>query len=85
MKTITYGPVTKAHLADASLFSGIEPTEFITDATIPVDPMVGGEAGVRQQHWRMVINAAALICIGENEHLLQAAEKFNLLIYQVDR
>ena len=84
MKTILYGPVTKEHLADASLFAGIEPTEYVTDKTIPVDPMVGGEAGVRQQHWRMVLNADALICVGENPHLVQAAEKFHLLVHHVE-
>ena len=96
MKTILYGPVTDAHLADASLFSGIEPTEYIAGGVpippcsqrattvIPVDPMVHGEAGERQQHWRMAINADALICIGGNEHLVHAAERFNLPIYQVD-
>ena len=83
MKTILYGPVTEDHLADASLFSGIEPTEFITEKTIPVDPKVGGEAGERQQHWRMVINADALVCVGANEHLVHAANRFNLLVYQV--
>lgn len=96
MKTAIYGPVTEQHLADASLFAGIEPTEFVTDArsvppfsqratlAIPVDPKVGGEAGLRQQHWRMVIRADALICVGENEHLCHAATRHGLLVYQVD-
>ena len=96
MKTILYGPVTDAHLADAALFAGIEPTEYITGSktapqcsqrpatVIPVEPLVGGEAGERQQHWRMAINAEALICVGYNEHLLHAASRFNLLVHQVD-
>lgn len=95
MKTILYGPVTDAHLADAALFSGIEPTEYIVGKTTPpvarrpttaieVDPMVHGEAGDRQQHWRMAINADALICVGENEHLVHAAERFKLPVYQVE-
>ena len=96
MKTILHGPVTEQHLADASLFAGIEPTEYITGTkncppcsqrpttVIPVEPLVHGEAGDRQQHWRMAINADALICVGENEHLVHAAERFGLPIYQVE-
>ena len=82
MTTILWGNPTAEHLADAALFSGIEVTEQVTEKTIPVDPMVGGEAGVRQQHWRMALNADALICVGENEHLVQAAESLKLLVYQ---
>jgi hypothetical protein len=96
VKTILYGPVTKAHLADAALFAGIEPTEFVTGGTptppfsqrpttvIPVDPMVHGEAGERQQHWRMAINADALVCVGQNDHLVHAANSFKLPVYQTD-
>lgn len=96
MKTILYGPVTKAHLADAALFAGIEPTEFVVGGAatlqlgqrpatvIPVDPMVGGEAGERQQHWRMAINGDALVCVGQNDHLVHAANSFKLPVYQTD-
>ena len=82
MRTILWGNPTAEQLADAALFSGIEVTEQVTEKTIPVDPMVGGEAGVRQQHWRMALNADALICVGENEHLVRAAESLKLLVYQ---
>lgn len=96
VRTILYGPVTKAHLDDASLFSGIQPTEFVTDGSrnppasnlstlvVPVDPMVPGEAGERQKHWRMVLNADALVCVEENSHLVYAAEKFGCVVYQPD-
>lgn len=82
MKTIIYGKPTAEDLGNASLFSGIDVTERVTTRTFPVDPMVCGEGGVRQQHWRMALNAEALICIGQNDHLVHAATTFNLPIYQ---
>lgn len=93
MKTVLYGGVTLQHLADAALFSGIEPTAYITNGetplphgllpvqVIPPDPMTG-EAAPRQNHWRMVIQGDALICIGGNEHLVYAAETHGLLVYE---
>lgn len=93
MKTILYGPVTEAHLADASLFSGIDPTAFVTNGarkppatalpveTIPVCPLVGDNAGELQNHWRLVLAADALILVGQNAHLLHAAGRYSLQVY----
>lgn len=93
MKTILYGPVTEAHLVDASLFSGIDPTAFVIDGTrkppattlpvetIPVCPLVGDSAGELQNHWRLVLAADALILVGQNDHLLHAAGRYSLAIY----
>lgn len=97
MKTILYGPVTEAHLADASLFSGIDPTAFVTNGTrkppatalpvetIPVCPLVGDTAGELQNHWRLVLAADALICVGENPHLIECAERYGLPIYEASQ
>ena len=92
MKTVLYGKVTAQHLLDAALFSGIEPSSFITNGTtkppnglpcavIPPDPMTG-DAAPRQNHWRMVIQGEALVCVGGNEHLVRAAESHGLLVYE---
>lgn len=94
MKTILHGQVTEQHLADAALFAGIEPTSYITNGAtsppvsqratdvIPPDPMVG-DAAERQNHWRMVLRADALVCVGKNEHLVRSAESVGLLVYEV--
>lgn len=96
MKTVLYGRVTESHLADASLFCGIAPTEFITNGSsapptskhetsvIRPDPMVG-DCAAAQNHWRMVLHADALICVGKNDHLMRVAETIGLIVYQVDR
>ncbi|WP_315127184.1 hypothetical protein [Comamonas antarctica] len=97
MKTILYGRVTEEHLASASLFAGIEPTEFITNGrikppagrdlpttVIPPEPLVPGEPGELQNDWRLVLHADALVLVGENEHLLDCARKYDLPIYQED-
>lgn len=97
MKTIIYGPVTVDHLAEAELFSGITPTSYITNGAstppaskleaevIPPCPMVPGEAGEKQNHWRMVLHADALILVGHNEHLLHVAQRYDLLIYEANK
>ena len=95
MKTVLYGHVTEQHLADAALFSGIEPTGFVTNGStlppcsnrhvevVPPDPMVG-DAAARQNHWRLVLHADALICVGPNAHLIHAATQSGLLVYESD-
>lgn len=94
MKTVLFGKVTEQHLADARLFAGIEPTEFITNGmtvppaslrfttVIPPCPMLPGEPGELQNNWRLVMHADALICVGQNPHLVSVAEKYDLLIYE---
>lgn len=95
MKTIIFGKVTPEHLADAELFSGITPSSFITngDSTppasnlptevIPQCPKIPGEPGERQNHWRMVLSADALILVGRNDHLIEVANRCDLLVYEV--
>ena len=95
MKVALWGQVQERHLDDARLFAGIEPTEFITDGRfpppldlpvmkIPVDPMVSGELGVRQQHCRFALNADALVMVGYDEHLLYAMSRLRVPVYQAD-
>lgn len=96
MRTIIYGKVTPDHLADAELFAGITPTSFVTNGkhtppvsnltteAIPQCPMVPGEAGEKQNHWRLVMAADALVLVGENEHLLAVAQGYDLLIHQAE-
>lgn len=95
MRVALYGPVTEQHLSDAALFAGIEPTEFITNGStvppcsgrttevIPLCPMLPGEPGVKQNHWRLVLHADALICVGDNPHLVQCAVLSGVLIHEV--
>lgn len=95
MRTIIYGRVTEEHLADAELFAGITPTAYITNgkhtppaSELPTEvirqcPMVPGEPGEKQNHWRMAQAAEALILVGKNEHLVRVAEMNDLHIYEV--
>lgn len=95
MKTVLFGKVTEQHLADALLFAGIEPSEYITNGktvppasqrattVIPPCPMVPGEPGELQNNWRLVLHADALICVGDNPHLVECAARYDLLIYEV--
>lgn len=96
MRTIIFGNVTAAHLADAELFSGITPTAFIANGSskppvanlpaelIPPCPKIPGEPGEKQNHWRMVLSAEALILVGRNDHLIEVANRCELLIYEVE-
>lgn len=95
MRTIIFGNVTADHLADAELFSGITPTAFITNGSskppaanlptevIPPCPKIPGEPGEKQNHWRMVLSAEALILVGRNDHLIEVANRCDLLVYEV--
>lgn len=97
MKTVIYGKVTPEHLADAELFSGITPTSFVSNGlhtppatgsmeteVIPQCPMVPGEPGEKQNHWRLIAFADALILVGRNDHLLSIAQRMDLLIYEAE-
>ena len=96
LKTIIYGRVTPEHLADAELFAGITPTSYITNGkhtppasnleteVIPQCPMVPGDPGVKQNHWRLVAYADALILACDNDHLLGVARRMDLLIHEVE-
>ena len=82
MKTVVHGKPTAAHLAEASLFHGIDVTERITARDFPPCQMLSEEAAFAQKQWRMALAGDALICIGENAALVHAAERVGLPIYQ---
>ncbi|WP_313329812.1 hypothetical protein [Comamonas sp.] len=97
MKTVIYGPVTEEHLALAELMAGITPTSYLSNGSsippasnrevfvIPQCPKVPDEAGERQNHWRLCIQADAAILIGAPEHLVYAATQSGLLLFEVER
>ena len=96
MKTIISGPVQQHHLDDADLFSGITPTSYITNggstppvSNLPVDveppcPKLPDDLGEHQRNWAMCNKADALVLVGENPHLLKAAQTYKLKIYEAD-
>lgn len=81
MRTILYGPVTKTQIAEAELFGGIAVTSTITEADVPQDPKVPGEPGVRQQHWRMGLQADAIIFGVGDPHMEKVAKDLKLAVY----
>ena len=95
MKTVLYGNVTQEHIDSASLFSGIEPTSYVTNGkhtppasqleteVIPQCPMVPGEPGERQNHWRLASFAEAAIFVDPPEHLVSVLQRLDALIYEV--
>lgn len=96
MRVILSGPVTADHLADAELLAGITPTSYVTNGltdpprgnrlpveTYPVCPMQPVETRVRARNFTLAQNADALICVGENDHLVSLARKYDLLVYEV--
>ena len=93
---ILHGPVTADHLADAELMAGIVPTSFVTNGLshpprgnrLSVEIMEPcmkqpAETRVRAREYSMVQNADALICVGENVHLVSLARNYDLLVYEV--
>lgn len=95
MRTIIHGPVTADHLADAELFAGITPTSFVTnglsrpptkDLPAEVYPLCDKqpeESRERARNYTLAQNADALICVGENEHLVSLARNYDLAVYEV--
>ena len=96
MRVILHGPVTADHLADAELMAGIVPTSFVTNGLshpprgnhLSVEIMEPcmkqpAETRVRAREYSMVQNADALICVGENVHLVSLARNYDLLVYEV--
>ena len=96
MRVILSGPVTADHLADAELMAGIVPTSFVTNGLshpprgnrLSVEIMEPcmkqpAETRVRAREYSMVQNADALICVGENVHLVSLARNYDLLVYEV--
>lgn len=97
MRVALFGPVTQAHLQDAELFAAIAPREFVCSGehppptsdlatdVIPLDPMVG-EAARRQNNWRLMLHADALVCVGEsscNTHIVNIAIIHGVPVYEV--
>lgn len=96
MRVILSGPVTAEHLADAELMAGITPTSFVTNGLshpprgshLPVDvfPVCmkqPEETRERARHYTMVHNADALVCVGENAHMVSLARNYDLLVHEV--
>ena len=96
MRVILSGPVTADHLADAELMAGIVPTSFVTNGLshpprgnrLSVEIMEPcmkqpAETRVRAREYSVVQNADALICVGENVHLVSLARNYDLLVYEV--
>ena len=96
MLVLLSGPVTADHLADAELMVGITPTSFVTNGlsepprgnrlpveVMPICMMQPVETRVQARNYSMVQNADALICVGENVHLVSLARNYDLLVYEV--
>ena len=94
MRVIISGPVTAAHLQDAEFMAGITPTSYVTNgkstppksplptSVMPICPMLP-EAGERQRNYSLVHNADALVCAGGNQHLVDLAKRYELLVWEV--
>lgn len=94
MRVILWGKVDQRHLDDADLIMGITPTSIVTNgrwrgwSDLPVDvyPMCDKQPEPtrdRANHYTLVHNADALICVGQNEHLVSLARRYDLLVYEV--
>ena len=96
MRVILSGHVTADHLADAELTAGITPTSFVTNGlsepprgnrlpveVMPICMMQPVETRVQARNYSLAQNADALICVGENDHLVSRARDYDLLIYEV--
>lgn len=95
MRVILWGKVDQRHLDDADLLVGITPTSYVTNGNwigwsdLPVDmfPICDKQPETtrdRANHYTLVHNADALICVGKNEHLVELAKRYELPVYEVD-
>lgn len=96
MRVIIWGKVTQRHLDDADLMVGITPTSYVTNGTtvppasnlpVTVFPICDKQPETtreRANHYTLVHNADALICVGKNEHLVELAKRYELPVYEVD-
>lgn len=94
MKTVVSGRITQRHLDDANFLAGIEPTSFVHNGSALIDfniletevdppsPMLPDGLGEAQRNYTMCLSAEALICVGENPHLVGIAKKYNLKVYE---
>lgn len=95
MKVIISGPVTAEHLADAEMLVGIAPTSFVTNGlwsppasalpteVYPICPKQPKETAEIARNFTLALNADALICVGENDHLVHLANRYELVVYEV--
>ena len=95
MRTVISGKITQAILDDADLLAGITPSSFVhngysqhkikTDLPVEVDPpcpMLPGETGDKQRNWTMCLRADAVIVADGDEHLVRAAQRLKLPVYE---
>lgn len=95
MRVIISGPVTQDHLDDADLMAGITPTSYVTNglSTPPASKLQVDEHPLcmmqpeysreRARDYTLVHNADALVCVGDNQHLVDLARSYDLLVYEV--
>lgn len=95
MRVIISGPVTKQDIEDADLMAGIVPTSFVTNGrstppaskmtteVIPICMMQPEETRVQARNYSLVQNADALICSGDNPHLVNLAHQYELPVYHI--
>ncbi len=95
MRTILSGPVTQAHIDDADLMADIVPTSYVTNGlseppknsklpveVFPICMMQPEYSRVQARDYTLTLNADALICVGDNPHLVTLAKKYDLLVYE---
>ncbi|AXY83355.1 hypothetical protein [Acidovorax phage ACPWH] len=95
MRTIISGRVSQVDLDDAELLAGITPASFVTNGrssppvqSLPTDvfPLCEKqpeETRERARNYTLVQHADALICQGANDHLVNLARSYDLLVYEV--
>lgn len=95
MRVILSGPVTQDHLDDADLLADIAPTSFVTNGLStppacglpvevwPVCPMQPEATRVIARDYTLCQNADALVCVGDNPHLVELARSYDLPVYEV--
>lgn len=94
MRVILWGKVDQRHLDDADLMAGITPTSYVTngdwrgwsDKPVDVYPVCKMQPETTRHlanHYTLVHNADALICVGKNEHLVGLAKRYGLPVYEV--
>lgn len=98
MKVVLSGPVKQRHLDDAELMAGIVPTSFVTNGMWPVPPTklpveVNPPCDKQPEETRELARnyslcnygTEAVICVGRNDHLINLARTYGLIIYESDR
>ncbi len=95
MRVIISGPVTEDDIGDADLMAGIVPTSYVTNGlsvppvssleteVYPICPMQPEETREVARNYTLAHNADALICAGENPHLVDLCRAYDLPVYQV--